>query len=48
LKHNLNAKAIGSLRKELSSIERQTAALMKEMERSIAEANDFIEEMKTG
>lgn len=46
LKHNLNAKAIGSLRKELSSIERQTATLMKEMERSIAEANEFIAEMK--
>lgn len=46
LKHNLNAQAIGSLRKELSSIERQTAALMKEMERSIAEANEFIADME--
>ena len=46
LKHNLNAKAIGSLRKELTSIERQTAALMKEMERSIGEANEFIKSMK--
>ncbi|NLG78135.1 MAG: DUF2959 domain-containing protein [Xanthomonadaceae bacterium] len=46
LKHNLNARAIGSLRKELTSIERQTAALMKDMERSIAEANEFISSMK--
>lgn len=46
LKHNLNARAIGSLRKELASIERQTAALMKDMERSIAEANEFIASMK--
>ncbi len=46
LKHNLNAQAIGSLRKELVSIERQTATLMKEMERSIAEANRFIEDIE--
>jgi hypothetical protein len=46
LKHNLNAQAIGSLRKELTSIERQTATLMKDMERSIAEANEFISSMK--
>jgi septal ring factor EnvC (AmiA/AmiB activator) len=47
LKHNLNAQAIGSLRNELASIEKQTAALMKDMERSIAEANQFITSMKT-
>lgn len=46
LKHNLNARAIGALRKELTSIERQTAALMKEMEKSIAEANEFIKSMQ--
>lgn len=46
LKHNLNAQAIGSLRKELTSIERQTAALIKDMERAIAEANKFIAEME--
>jgi DNA repair exonuclease SbcCD ATPase subunit len=43
LKHNLNAQAVGSLRRELSSIEEQTAVLVKQMERSIAEANEFIE-----
>lgn len=48
LKHNLNARAIGSLRKELTSIERQTATLIQEMERAIAEANDFIREMNQG
>jgi hypothetical protein len=48
LKHNLNARAVGSLRNELSSIEQQTANLMKEMERAIAEANKFIDGMKSG
>jgi hypothetical protein len=46
LKHNLNAQAISSLRKELTTIERQTAALIKDMERAIAEANRFIESTK--
>jgi Protein of unknown function (DUF2959) len=42
LKHNLNAQAIGSLRNELASIEKQTSSLVRDMERSIAEANEFI------
>jgi hypothetical protein len=46
LKHNLNAQAIGSLREELASIEKQTSSLVREMERSIAEANAFIDAMK--
>jgi hypothetical protein len=45
LKHNLNAQAIGSLRNELGSIEKQTSALVREMERAIAEANAFIDSM---
>lgn len=45
LKHNLNAQAIGSLRKELASIEQQTSSLVRDMERSIAEANEFIATM---
>jgi hypothetical protein len=45
LKHNLNAQAIGSLRNELRSIEKQTAALVRDMERAIAEANAFIDAM---
>jgi hypothetical protein len=47
LKHNLNAQAIRSLRTELSSIEKQTSSLISEMNRSIAEANEFIDRMRT-
>ena len=43
LRHNLNARAIGSLEAELADIERATANLIEEMERSIAEASRFIE-----
>ena len=43
LRHNLNARAIGSLEAELDDIERATANLVDEMERSIAEASRFIE-----
>ncbi len=45
LKHNLNAQAIGALRNELAAIERDTAALIAEMERAIAEADAFIKAM---
>lgn len=47
LKHNLNARAIGALRNELGSIERDTARLIEQMQKAIAEANDFIESMQT-
>jgi hypothetical protein len=43
LRHNLNARAIGSLEAELGDIERATASVVAEMERSIAEATRFIE-----
>jgi hypothetical protein len=43
LRHNLNARAIGSLEAELDDMERATASLVQEMERSIAEASRFIE-----
>jgi len=43
LRHNLNARAIGSLQAELDDMERATASLVNEMERSIAEASRFIE-----
>lgn len=46
LKHNLNARAIGSLRNELDSIERDTAKLIAEMQKAIAEADTFIQSMK--
>jgi len=45
LKHNLNARAIGSLRNELGGIERDTAALISEMQKAIAEADSFIQSM---
>jgi len=47
LKHNLNARAIGALRNELDSIERDTANLIAQMQKAIAEANAFIESMET-
>lgn len=47
LKHNLNAQAIASLQNELVSVESDVASLIKDMEASIAEANDFIRSMGT-
>lgn len=46
LKHNLNARAIGALRNELDSIERDTANLIKQMQKAISEANAFIDSME--
>lgn len=46
LKHNLNARAIDSLKGELKTIETDVAQLIKEMEKSIAESNNFIEGLK--
>jgi hypothetical protein len=45
LKHNLNAQALASLQGELVTVEGDIAELVREMEISIAEANDFIEAM---
>ena len=45
LKHNLNAQAIASLHSELASVEADIATLIKEMEASIAEADEFINAM---
>jgi len=42
LKHNLNAKAVGSLGGEVVSIEREVTALIDDMNLSIREADDFI------
>ncbi len=47
LKHNLNARAIDSLKGELQSIETDVAKLIQEMEKSIAESNAFIADLKT-
>lgn len=45
LKHNLNAQAIASLQSELVAIEYDIAVLIKEMEKSIGEADSFIKSM---
>jgi len=46
LKHNLNAQAITALEGELVTIQGDVSALIKEMEASIAEADDFINTLK--
>ena len=48
LKHNLNAQAIKSLESELDEIELNVTRLVNEMNRSIDEANSFINSMNTG
>jgi Skp family chaperone for outer membrane proteins len=45
LKHNLNAQAIASLGSTATQIEGDVARLIKEMEASIGEADDFIKQM---
>jgi hypothetical protein len=45
LKHNLNARAIASLRTERSKVEANIGALVVEMNRSIDAANTFIKDM---
>lgn len=42
LKHNLNARAIASLQAELISVEAEVNALIRDMEASIKEADEFI------
>lgn len=46
LKHNLNARAIGSLEVERVRIEERVAHLIEEMQASIAEADAFIAELR--
>ncbi|MDR4517622.1 MAG: DUF2959 domain-containing protein [Nitrosomonas sp.] len=46
LKHNLNAQAIASLKSELGNIESDVSALIASMEKSINEANAFINTME--
>ena len=46
LKHNLNAQAIASLQTTAAGINTDVTALIKDMEASIAEADDFIKQMK--
>jgi hypothetical protein len=46
LKHNLNAQAVASLKGELGAIETDVAALIKDMEASIARSQEFIDQMQ--
>jgi len=46
LKHNLNARAIASLKGELGTIKSDVSALIASMEQSINEANAFISAME--
>ncbi|GHB90397.1 DUF2959 domain-containing protein [Cerasicoccus arenae] len=46
LKHNLNARAIASLKNEVTTVERDVAALIDEMNTAIEEAETFIAQMK--
>lgn len=46
LKHNLNAQAIASLKTELDTLEADIGRLIKEMQKSIDEADAFIKELK--
>lgn len=45
LKHNLNARAIASLQGELAGIEKDVAALIRDMEASIEKSQKFIDDM---
>lgn len=45
LKHNLNASAIASLRNQKQAVERDISALIRDMNKSIAEADSFISSM---
>lgn len=45
LKHNLNAQAIASLQSELTTVQNTIEILIREMEKSIDEADAFIQEM---
>jgi hypothetical protein len=45
LKHNLNARALGALTKELDGVTQNVEALLADLQKSIAEADAFIAEM---
>jgi len=45
LKHNLNARAVSSLKGELQVVEADVDELIREMEQSIDEAQSFIDSM---
>jgi len=46
LKHNLNARAISSISSEVLTVESKVALLIQQMEASIRESENFINDMK--
>lgn len=48
LKHNLNARAISSLRGELGTVNRNVSALIAAMDQAIEESNSFLKQFKNG
>lgn len=48
LKHNLNARAVGSLKSEYKGIKNNIDLLIRDMEKAIAESDRFIKEMEQG
>ena len=48
LKHNLNARAISSLKGELSTINSNVSNLIAAMEKAIRESDSFIKQLKDG
>ena len=48
IKHNLNAQAIGALENELGQIRQNVDSLIRDMEASIAESEEFIKRFREG
>lgn len=48
LKHNLNARAISSLKSEFSSVNNNISSLINAMEKAIQESDSFIKQLKEG
>ena len=46
LKHNLNARAVAAIESELATVQRDVSSLITQMERSISEAEQFINQMQ--
>lgn len=46
LKHNLNARALGALSKELATVETNVDELVADLQKSIAEADAYLKEME--
>ncbi|KPZ55985.1 hypothetical protein AN391_02441 [Pseudoalteromonas sp. P1-13-1a] len=45
LKHNLNAQAVAAIKGEFTNLKRDIQVLMNDMNKSIADSNEFIEQM---